>query len=1358
MKLSGILPILATDPAVQAALVALPGRGELDVVAPAGTRAPLLAELAGQQGQRQQGPGQQGQRQQGQRQLVVVTATGRDADDLAAALRAYLPADDVAVLPAWETLPHERLSPRADTVAKRLAVLRRLAHPDMSAAETGHGGPIRVLVVPSRALLQPVAKGLGDLAPVSAKAGETHRIEDLAQALTAAAYTRVDMVEKRGDFAVRGGILDVFPPTEDHPLRLDFWGDDIEEIRWFAVADQRSLEIAPDGLWAPPCRELLLTDEVRERALALRDALPGAREMLERMAEGIAAEGMESLTPALVDGMEQVLELVDPDALLVLVDPERIRRRAHDLVATTDEFLAAAWTSAAAGGSVPLDLSAASFVTLADARATAARRGLGWWSLTPFAVDDLAGLDDDLDDDGGPGATTVRVAARDVEGYRGEIARAIADLRTLIHDSWRLVLVTEGAGPARRWSEQLAEADIAARLVAELPAEPEAGVVHVTTGSIGKGFVMPEERFAIFTEADLTGRAGTSTRDMRALAPRRRNVVDPLALRAGDYVVHEQHGVGRFIELVQRTVTAGARPGAGRAGSGAEAGAMREYLVIEYAASKRGQPADRLYVPTDALDQVTKYVGGEAPSLSKMGGADWKNTKARARKAVKEIAGELVRLYAARQATQGHAFGPDTPWQRELEDAFDYIETGDQLVTIDEVKADMEKSVPMDRLILGDVGYGKTEVAVRAAFKAVQDGKQVAVLVPTTLLVSQHLQTFTERYAGFPVNVAALSRFQSDAEAKSVKAGVTDGTIDVVIGTHRLLTGEVRFKDLGLVIIDEEQRFGVEHKETLKQLRTNVDVLAMSATPIPRTLEMAVTGIREMSTLATPPEERHPVLTFVGPYEEKQITAAIRRELLREGQVFYVHNRVESIEKAASRLSELVPETRIGVAHGKMNEHQLERVIQDFWEKRLDVLVSTTIVETGLDIANANTLILERADVLGLSQLHQLRGRVGRGRGAGLRLLPLPAGEAAHRDGARPARHDRREHRSRGRDAGGAQGPRDPRRREPARRRAVRAHRGRRVRPVRAHGVRGRGPLPRRGGHRAGRRHDRAADRRAHPARLHPARAAAARGVHEDRLGRLTGGRRGGAGGADRPLRAGADIGAAAVRGGRAAHRGPLARRHGDHRAGPVRPVRSGRAARLRRGAAQAALPALGHQGCGPHHPGARADRPDLLLARRGGDAARRRADRVGARSAPRRGRRKRRRRCRHRHRHLLIPSCSPSSYRPLPDFVPPACRLRTARLLSSYCRLPEFVPPGAAPGRSKRRSGRVDVGARLGSVSSPSRDRSRRFSCGFVCAPQPASPSSRWRPPSFWAPARGPGPPRPSTGSGSPTPRCPTS
>jgi transcription-repair coupling factor (superfamily II helicase) len=555
--------------------------------------------------------------------------------------------------------------------------------------------------------------------------------------------------------------------------------------------------------------------------------------------------------------------------------------------------------------------------------------------------------------------------AHDVTAYRGDPKAPLADVQGWLHDGWRVAVVTEGAGLARRVVEVLGEADLAARLVPDLSTAPDPAVATVTTGGLGRGFVAPGVRLAVVTESDLTGgSAAGSTRDMRRMPARRRNVVDPLQLSPGDLVVHEQHGVGRFVEMIQRTVQ----------------GATREYVVIEYAPSKRGQPGDRLFVPSDSLDQVTKYVGGEQPSLNKLGGSDWAKTKGRARKAVKQIAGELIRLYSARMATSGHAFAPDTPWQRELEDAFAYVETPDQLATIEEVKADMEKPIPMDRLICGDVGYGKTEIAVRAAFKAVQDGKQVAVLVPTTLLVQQHLETFGERYANFPVVVKALSRFSSDAEAAAVKAGIADGSVDVVIGTHRLLTGEVRFKDLGLVVVDEEQRFGVEHKERLKQLRTNVDVLAMSATPIPRTLELAVTGIREMSTLATPPEERHPVLTFVGPYEERQIAAAIRRELLREGQVFYVHNRVESIERAAARLREMVPEARIATAHGKMGEHRLEEVIVDFWDKKFDVLVCTTIVETGLDISNANTLVLERSDLLGLSQLHQLRGRVGRGR------------------------------------------------------------------------------------------------------------------------------------------------------------------------------------------------------------------------------------------------------------------------------------------------------------------------------------------------------------------------------------------
>jgi transcription-repair coupling factor (superfamily II helicase) len=477
------------------------------------------------------------------------------------------------------------------------------------------------------------------------------------------------------------------------------------------------------------------------------------------------------------------------------------------------------------------------------------------------------------------------------------------------------------------------------------------------------GFVAPGIGLALLTETDLVGQRA-ATKDMGRMPARRRRAIDPLTLAPGDFVVHEQNGVGRYVEMVQRSV----------------AGATREYLVIEYAPAKRGQPGDRLYVPSDQLDQVTRYVGGESPSLHRLGGSDWSAAKGRARKAVRQIAAGLIQLYAARMAAQGHAFGPDTPWQRELEDAFPYVETPDQMACIDEVKSDMEKPQPMDRVIAGDVGYGKTEIAVRAAFKAVQDGKQVAVLVPTTLLVQQHFATFSERYASFPVKVAALSRFQTDKEAKAVLDGVADGTVDVVIGTHRLLSANVHFKDLGLVIVDEEQRFGVEHKEHLKALRTNVDVLTMSATPIPRTLEMSLTGIREMSTIATPPEERHPVLTFVGPFDDKQVAAAIRRELLREGQVFYVHNRVESIDRVAAKLRRLVPEARIAVAHGQMNEHLLEQVIVDFWEKRFDVLISTTIVESGLDIPNANTLILDRADVFGLSQLHQLRGRVGRGR------------------------------------------------------------------------------------------------------------------------------------------------------------------------------------------------------------------------------------------------------------------------------------------------------------------------------------------------------------------------------------------
>ncbi|MFF8371513.1 transcription-repair coupling factor [Streptomyces lydicus] len=973
MSLTGLLDAVVQDPALAEAVQAAADghRRHVDLVGPPAARPFTIAALA----------------REAKRPVLAVTATGREAEDLAAALRSLMPAGEdnsVVEYPSWETLPHERLSPRSDTVGRRLAVLRRLAHPR---ADDPTAGPVSVVVAPIRSVLQPQVKGLGDLEPVSLRTGGTADLEEVVDALAAAAYARVELVEKRGEFAVRGGILDVFPPTEEHPLRVEFWGDDVEEIRYFKVADQRSLEVAEHGLWAPPCRELLLTEEVRTRAAALAERHPELGELLGKIAEGIAVEGMESLAPVLVDEMELLLDVLPAGSMAVVCDPERVRTRAADLVATSQEFLQASWAASAGGGAAPIDVGAASLWGIADVRDRARELGMMWWSVSQFSAGDGAADDGPAVGDG----DTLKLGMHAPDTYRGDTQRALADTKQWLADGWRTVFLTEGHGPAARTVEVLGSEGIAARLDPELP-EISPSVVHVSCSSLDNGFVDPGLRLAVLTETDLSGQKAAG-KDGARMPARRRKTIDPLTLEAGDFIVHEQHGVGRYIEMVQRTVQ----------------GATREYLLVEYAPAKRGQPGDRLYIPTDQLEQVTKYVGGEAPTLHRLGGADWTKTKARAKKAVKEIAADLIKLYSARMAAPGHTFGPDTPWQRELEDAFPYAETPDQLTTIAEVKEDMEKSVPMDRLICGDVGYGKTEIAVRAAFKAVQDGKQVAVLVPTTLLVQQHYGTFTERYGQFPVNVRALSRFQTDTEAKATLEGLREGAVDIVIGTHRLFSSETKFKDLGLVIVDEEQRFGVEHKEQLKKLRANVDVLTMSATPIPRTLEMAVTGIREMSTITTPPEERHPVLTFVGPYEQRQIGAAIRRELLREGQVFYIHNRVESIDRAAARLREIVPEARIATAHGQMGEAQLEQVVVDFWEKKFDVLVSTTIVESGIDISNANTLIVERGDNFGLSQLHQLRGRVGRGRERGYAyfLYPpeKPLTETAHERLATIAQH-----------------------------------------------------------------------------------------------------------------------------------------------------------------------------------------------------------------------------------------------------------------------------------------------------------------------------------------------------------------
>jgi transcription-repair coupling factor (superfamily II helicase) len=996
MSLAGLLSAIANDPQFRqvADLATVDGGGIVsvdgaDVTAPAALRPFLAAALTGMPGR-------------AARFLLAVTATAREAEELAGALGSLLPAGRVAYFPAWETLPHERLSPRSDTSGQRLAVLRRLAHPDPASSRTA---AVTAVVTPVRALLQPMVSGLADVEPVKLAEGDTCDLDEVLTRLVDIGYTRTDLVERRGEVAVRGGIIDVFPPAEEHPVRVELFGDVVEETRFFRVADQRSLGPAADGLWAPPCRELLLTPDVRDRAKRLAADHPGLADVLGKLADGITVEGMEALAPVLAPRMELLLDHVPAGGVILACDPERIRARAADLVRTSQEFLEASWVNAAAGGQAPIDLGASAFRSITQVRAAADRLRLPWWTITPFdgsapdAGPAAAGAasvradagDGEAGEDDSRGRSALRLGAAPAPAYRGDTGRALDDVRGWLGEGWRVVLITEGHGPAQRLAEVLRGEGLGARL-GDLDDVPEPGVPCVTTGLIPRGFTWESVRLAVLTEADLVGQH-VGPRDARRMPSRRRGGIDPLQLTPGDFVVHEQHGVGRYREMTSRSIQ----------------GAVREYLVIDYAPGKRGQPPDRLYVPTDQLDQVTRYVGGEMPSLHRLGGADWAKTKGRARKAVRQIASELIRLYSARMASPGHAFGLDTPWQRELEDAFPYVETADQLAAIDEAKRDMERPVPMDRLICGDVGYGKTEIAVRAAFKAVQDGMQVAVLVPTTLLAQQHQSTFSERYAPFPVVVRTLSRFQSDAEVAETLAGLADGTVDVVIGTHRLLSADTRFARLGLVILDEEQRFGVEHKEYLKRLRTEVDVLAMSATPIPRTLEMGVAGIREMSTILTPPEERHPVLTMVGPYDEKQIAAAIRRELLRDGQVFFVHNRVSSINKVAARVADLVPEARVVVAHGQMNEHNLERIMLEFLDRKHDVLVATTIVESGLDIPNANTLIVDRADVYGLAQLHQLRGRVGRAseRAYAYFLFPpeRPLTETAHERLATIAQH-----------------------------------------------------------------------------------------------------------------------------------------------------------------------------------------------------------------------------------------------------------------------------------------------------------------------------------------------------------------
>ena len=909
--------------------------------------------------------------------VLVVTATGREAEDLTAELAAML-GQKVGYFPAWETLPHERLSPGADIIGKRAQILHQLEQ-----------GRLDVVVTAARGYSQPLLEKVVGREPVILREEGEYELEDIVRALEFRAYSRVDMVAKRGEFAVRGGIIDIFPTTLDYPVRVEFWGDEVTDIRQFSIADQRTIpEIEVGSVEVFPARELPITEDIAKRADVLAAKHPGNPalvELLSKVGQRIPAEGMEALLPVLSDAKMVPLTAFMPEGThVVLIAPEKIRTRIADLESTDAEFMAAGWEAAAMGADGPLatkglDTEASSYRSYESLEASCEKAGLPQWTFAPtgmFIADEADTLP--LDFEPGPAP----------RGDIKEIDAMMAQLLAHTQAGGRAAFIAPAQGAIKRMVERFAEKGIPTK-VATPGWQPSPGEVTLYQALSHAGLVFPKVRkhtdaaalpLVVVTETDLTGNRVGDIAGAKRRPAKRRNRVDPLALKQGDFVVHETHGIGKFLKMAERTIQSG------------DESSRREYIVLEYAPSKRGQPADQLWVPMDSLDMLSKYTGGESPHLSKMGGSDWKNTKKKARAAVREIAGELVELYAKRQASPGHQFAPDTPWQMEMEDNFPYVETEDQMMAIDAVKHDMESQVPMDRVIVGDVGYGKTEVAVRAAFKAIQDGKQVAVLVPTTLLAQQHYDTFAERMGGFPVEIRVLSRFTSTKDSKEIIKQLATGEVDVVIGTHRLLQTGVHWKNLGLIVVDEEQRFGVEHKEHIKALKASVDVLTMSATPIPRTLEMSMAGIREMSTILTPPEDRHPVLTYVGAYEDKQVAATIRRELLRDGQTFFIHNKVSDIEKKARELRDLVPEARVVVAHGQMNEELLEKTVQGFWDREYDVLVCTTIVETGLDISNANTLIVENAHHMGLSQLHQLRGRVGRSRERGYAYFLYPKG------------------------------------------------------------------------------------------------------------------------------------------------------------------------------------------------------------------------------------------------------------------------------------------------------------------------------------------------------------------------------
>ena len=890
-----------------------------------------------------------------ERPVVWITADEAQAEATWMAVAAWAAADDAPLLlPPREFLPFSVVAEGPEIRAARLQALSALG---LEAPRPP------LLVLPITALRRQLAPpAVFRAAGMTLAVGDRVGPGQLAARLVAGGYERQPLVEGPGGFALRGGILDVFPLTVDQPLRFEFDGETLVSLRRFAADTQRSLE-SLSAVTVPPAREVPVPDAVlRETVLArLAAALdadaprlggPGT-DARTRLEESIRAdiEALGSLTAAaawerylpFAHRPASVLEYArwrGRDPLCLVLDAATAMDAVRTLHRHEEERLAWFLTD----GRI-LSQQAAAFGLPLDWQADAGPRG-----ATLF-VDPLGRQIPGVEPQ-----ERVQMAARSAPPLAGQWSLALDTLRRWQRGGYRVVCWAGGRERASHTLQELQEAGINACRAGQ-PPWPMPGQVAVATGRLPVGFEVPGLSLAVLGETELFGRRPRPARVRRATAgaTQLQSYED---LQVGDYVVHSAHGIGQYLGTSTLTVQ----------------GKARDYLVLRY------DGTDRLYVPTDQIGLVQKYIGGEgrAPRISRLGGAEWSKVKQRVKESVRRMAEELIALYAARQALSGHAFSADTPWQREFEDAFPYEETPDQRQAILEIKQDMERAVPMDRLLCGDVGYGKTEVAMRAAFKAIADGRQVAVLVPTTILAEQHFLTFSERFRGFPIQIRMLSRFRNRREQEEAITALRRGTADLVIGTHRLLQGDVDFKNLGLVVIDEEHRFGVAHKERLKQLRQSVDVLTMTATPIPRTLHMAMAGVRDMSVITTPPENRYPIETVVVEWSPALVREALSRELARRGQVYYLHNRVQGISAAQDRIRSLAPEADVIVAHGQMPEDQLESVMAEFWRGEHQVLLATTIIESGLDIPNANTLIVEDADRLGLAQLYQIRGRVGR--------------------------------------------------------------------------------------------------------------------------------------------------------------------------------------------------------------------------------------------------------------------------------------------------------------------------------------------------------------------------------------------